>query len=207
MQIHEALVAVMAEVEAIGKNKDNKQQGFKYRGIDDAYNAIQPLLAKHGVFCLPNVKDVVREERQSKSGGNLLYSVATIEYKFMAADGSEVALTVVGEGMDSGDKSMNKAMAVAHKYAIMQMFCIPTEDMPDPDKESHGVNPKQPPAPKQPQFDIDGALFDVSQCQTVDELGAYYSTTKGKTGPHAAKFNAAVTARKAELMEASSASG
>ena len=50
-------------------------------------------------------------------------------------------------------------------------------------------------------FDIDGALFEVSQCKTVGELGAYYNATRGKTGSHAAKFNAAVTARKAELME------
>jgi len=38
--------------------------------------------------------------------------------------------------MDSGDKSSNKAMAVAMKYACLQLFCIPTEDMGDPDSET-----------------------------------------------------------------------
>ena len=51
--------------------------------------------------------------------------------------------TVVGEGMDSGDKAANKAMAIAHKYALLQTFCIPTEEQKDPDAETHDVLPKQ----------------------------------------------------------------
>ena len=43
--------------------------------------------------------------------------------------------------MDSGDKATNKAMSIAFKYACFQVFCIPTEEMVDPDKESHEVTP------------------------------------------------------------------
>ena len=50
----------------------------------------------------------------------------------------------VGEGMDSGDKATNKAMAIAFKYACFQVFCIPTEEMKDPDEET--------PDPVKPQF-------------------------------------------------------
>ena len=58
---------------------------------------------------------------------------------------------VIGEGMDSGDKATNKAMAIAYKYACFQTFCIPTEEMKDPDSECHEVAPKQNPKqePKQ----------------------------------------------------------
>ena len=38
--------------------------------------------------------------------------------------------------MDSGDKATNKAMAIAFKYACFQVFCIPTEEMKDPDGET-----------------------------------------------------------------------
>jgi hypothetical protein len=51
---------------------------------------------------------------------------------------------VIGEGMDSGDKASNKAMAVAHKYAIIQVFAIPTEDDKDPENDSHEVVPGKP---------------------------------------------------------------
>ena len=39
--------------------------------------------------------------------------------------------------MDTGDKAINKAMAIAYKYLCFQLFCIPVEDMTDPDGESH----------------------------------------------------------------------
>jgi len=54
-----------------------------------------------------------------------------------------VSAVIIGEGMDSGDKASNKALAVGLKYACFQMFMIPTEDMIDPDSESHDVDPKK----------------------------------------------------------------
>lgn len=140
--IHTKLIACLRDIEAIGKNSKNQQQGFAYRGIDAVYNALNPILAKHGVFTAPEVVSVQREERQTKSGSNLLYSIVTMKHNFFAEDGSCVSTTVVGEGMDSGDKATNKAMAIAHKYALFQIFCIPTEDMADPDAHAHEVAPK-----------------------------------------------------------------
>jgi len=135
MRIFEAMAEVMRDVDAIGKNQKNQQQGFKFRGIDDVYNAVHPIFAKHGVFTAPTVLAERVEERQTKSGGNLIYRILTIKYTFFASDGSSFETTVVGEGMDSGDKGANKAMAVAHKYALLQTLCIPTEDMIDPDSQ------------------------------------------------------------------------
>ena len=76
-----------------------------------------------------------REERTKKSGGALIYSICRIKYTFYAEDGSFIEAVTVGEGMDSGDKATNKAMAIAFKYACFQVFCIPTEEMKDPDSE------------------------------------------------------------------------
>lgn len=143
-QIHEAIIAIMGEIGAIGKNQTNQQQHFKYRGIDDVMNALNPLLIKHGVFLVPEVLEKAREERESKSGGNLIYSVLTVKYTFYAADGSSVTAIIVGEGMDSGDKASNKALAIAMKYAMFQVFCIPTEEMKDPDADT--------PPPSTPKF-------------------------------------------------------
>lgn len=135
-QIHEAIQAILSEIPAIGKTKKNQQQGFQYRGIDDVMNALNPLLSKHGVFCAPEVLDRYREERETKSGGVLAFTTLTVKYTFYAKDGSSISAVVVGEGMDSGDKSTNKALAVAMKYAMFQVFCIPTEEMKDPDSET-----------------------------------------------------------------------
>jgi len=146
MDIYGAITAIMNEGYAITKNKRNQQQGFFYRGIDDVMNTFQPLLAKYKVFVVPEVIDKQREERQTKQGNNLIYSVLTVRYTFYAEDGTHVSAVVVGEGMDSGDKASNKALAVAMKYAMFQVFCIPTEEMVDPDATTpEPSTPKEPP--------------------------------------------------------------
>ena len=136
MSIYERIAAIMEGMPAIGKEKRNKDQGFMYRGIDDVMNVLQPLLSKHKVFIVPEVLEQTREERATKSGGRLLYSLLKIKYTFFADDGTSVSAVVIGEGMDSSDKASNKAMAVGMKYALFQVFCIPTEEMVDPDSET-----------------------------------------------------------------------
>lgn len=142
MNIFQSITKIMEEVPAIGKNKKNTQQGFMFRGIDDVMNTFQPLLSKYKVFIVPQVLEQIREERQTSKGGTLLYSICKVKYTFYAEDVSSVDAIVVGEGMDSGDKATNKAMAIAMKYAMFQVFCIPTEEMKDPDSESHSVAKK-----------------------------------------------------------------
>ena len=135
--IYTAINNIMDEIGAITKSKKNNQgTGFMYRGVDDVMNALQPLLIKHGVFCVPEVLEHTREERVTKNGGNLIYSILKMKYTFYAADGSSVNTIVIGEGMDSGDKASNKALSIAFKYACFQLFCIPTEEMKDPDSET-----------------------------------------------------------------------
>lgn len=135
--IHTAMLAVMREVPVIRKEKTNPQQGFKFRGIDQVYTAMHDLMAKHGIYTTSRVLEEKHEERQSKKGGVLITRLYHIEYTFHAADGTSVSTVTVGEGMDSGDKGSNKAFAIAHKYALLQAFLVPTENIDDPDNESH----------------------------------------------------------------------
>lgn len=141
--IFKAIPAIMGEIGHIGKDSKNQQQGFMFRGIDQVMNTMKPILAKYAVFLVPEVVNTRREERQTKNGGNLIYTMHTIRFHFCAEDGSEVVATVVGEGMDSADKSSNKAMAVAFKYACFQVFCIPTEEMAKDDPDAYMPEPSE----------------------------------------------------------------
>ena len=141
--IYKAINEVMKEIGAVGKNQKNSQQGFMYRGIDAVMNAINPALTNHGVFVVPEVLEQTREERTTSKGNLLIYSICKIKFSFFAEDGSHVEAITIGEGMDSGDKATNKAMSIAFKYACFQVFCIPTEEMVDPDAECHEVKPKK----------------------------------------------------------------
>lgn len=182
--IFEAMAAVMEDVEAIGKDKTNIQQGFDYRGIDQVYNDLHPLLAKHKIFTTPKVIANEREERTNTKGTTLFYSRVTMQYTFWTVDGSSVECSVIGEGMDSGDKATNKAMAVAHKYALLQTFCIPTEDMPDPDAQTHEVKaptptPTKPVAPlKQYLLDNGFSLNEIATFYTKHNITTVEAATK-----------------------------
>lgn len=144
----------IGKIGAIGKdsvatNFSGKQM-YKFRGIDAVYNAINPVMAELGLFIIPEILDIKREERLSESKKTLIYSILTVKYTIYAPDGTFVQGTTVGEAMDSGDKSMNKAMSAALKYFIFQTFVIPTEEMKDPDAEVHDLAPRnENPAPVQ----------------------------------------------------------
>ena len=121
-QIYSLVGQAMQMIGAIGKDSRNEQQKFMYRGVDAVMNALNPVMSKLGLFLCPEVLEQTREERESVKAYNgketktlLKYSILKIKYTLFAPDGSNVSCVVIGEGMDSGDKASNKAMAVGLK--------------------------------------------------------------------------------------------
>lgn len=146
-KIYKQIVKVMEDVGAIGKTDKNEYDKYMFRGIDAVMNALHPAMVKNGIFVIPEVLEHQREERAGKNGTNMMYSLLKVKYTFMADDGSSVEAVVMGEAMDRSDKSTNKAMSAAFKYACFQTFCIPTDEMKDADAESPEIGEKVgPPA-------------------------------------------------------------
>jgi hypothetical protein len=140
VKVYEAIAAITGELSKIGiaKLNTNKTQGYKFRGIDDVYGVLSPLLSRHKLCILPRVIERSVIERESKNGGTLFYTTLKVEFDFVSAeDASKHTVCTVGEAMDSGDKSSNKSMSAAYKYACFQTFCIPTEGDNDADAEAH----------------------------------------------------------------------
>lgn len=173
--IYGKISEVMSAVEAIGKDRKNVQQGYTFRGIDDMYNALNVHLAKAKIFFTSEVISNEREERQTKTGGNLIYTVLKIKWTIFAEDGSSVTTETVGEAMDSSDKSANKAMSAAYKYALMQVFCIPTSDQKDTEAETNEVAPKS--VPSAPQ-----AVTELDKMRCPDCKGPMKMYRNGKPG-------------------------
>ncbi|ELY2714515.1 ERF family protein [Cronobacter sakazakii] len=143
--VYQAISAVAKEMAATGISKDrtNTQQNFKFRGIDQVYNALAPALVNHGLLILPRITERTVTERVTQKGGVLFYVVVKAEFDFVSTkDGSVHTVVTYGEAMDSGDKATNKAMSIAYKYAAFQAFCIPTEETAiDADAEVHHIQP------------------------------------------------------------------
>ena len=145
--VYQAIASVMAQLakDGIGKDRRNEQQGYAFRGIDDVYNALAPILAEHQLCILPKVQSREVTERQTRSGSTLFYVNVAVDFHFVSAkDGSAHVVTMPGEAMDSADKATNKAMSAAYKYACLQTFCIPTEGDNDADATTHQVAPATP---------------------------------------------------------------
>jgi hypothetical protein len=145
--IYEAIGAVMRDLAPIGKDGRNKEQGYSFRSIDQMYDVIGRACAKHGVFTVPELEELVMDERPTRNGGSQQVARATVTFKFFGPAGDFVVATTVGQGMDSGDKATNKALTAAHKWALTQVFMPPFTGMDDGDQHT----PELAPAPKAPR--------------------------------------------------------
>ena len=161
-QIYKALTGIMGDVNAIGKNSRNQQQGFMFRGIDDVMNELHDLFGTYKVVIVPEVVDYNVSEKTTAKGTIMYVTRSTIKFHFVAEDGSEVVTTNVGEAMDSADKGMNKTMSCALKYALMQMFLIPTKETEDADR----VKPPDTVPTKTMNIDRDMAFDDVRNAKS-----------------------------------------
>jgi hypothetical protein len=148
--VHEAIVRVMQDIGAIAKDRENVQQQFKFRGVDDVMNALAEPLRKHGVFVIPEVRHASTEVRQGAR--NLMNATRLrMAFHFVGPAGDRVTAITEGEGVDVADKSTNKAMAAAFKYALLYLFMIPTKGTLDDGDEDHepGTVESEPDLPDQ----------------------------------------------------------
>lgn len=143
--IYKAINNIQASLAKSGISKDrkNQQQGYAFRGIDDVYEALAPLLAENGVVVLPHYTERSCVERTTAKGGVIFYAVVKGTFELVdSTDCSSTTCELYGEAMDSADKATNKAMSAAYKYMCLQTFCIPTEGDNDADATTHTVVPQ-----------------------------------------------------------------
>lgn len=139
--VYAKIAAVQAELAKVGISKSRKNQApgqnYNFRGIDEVYNTLAPLMAEHGLCILPRIVEHSLLERGKTKNGNAIFSaLVTAEFDFVSADdGSIHVVRTMGEAMDSSDKATNKAMSAAYKYAALMTFAIPTEG--DNDADAH----------------------------------------------------------------------
>jgi hypothetical protein len=189
--IHRAMLAAMQAIGAVAKSDRNQAQGFNFRGIDSVLNVVGPALRDAGIYVLPEVERLDYEPVTTEARGKTQHSVqvrAAVAYSFVALDGSVAVARVVGEAIDYGDKGVAKAMSVAYRIALLQVFAIPTDDT-EPDAETYtraglqrgrGPSPDQeqwadrtpPPAPVPYQGTDDDFAVDVANLESLGDIDA-----------------------------------
>ncbi|MDN7489463.1 ERF family protein [Burkholderia sp. AU45274] len=203
MNVYQAIAAIAGEMakNGISKDRKNQQQGYQFRGIDDVYNALAPMLAAHNLVILPRMISREVVERQTQKGGALFYVTVEAEFDFVSAeDGSKHTVRTFGEAMDSADKATNKAMSAAYKYAAFQTFCIPTEGDNDADGSSHDVASRKNAAGRSESTAADLAIEE--QMRSADTVPKLVEIMNGLTKEQKAAANATFNQRMKELKKA-----
>lgn len=153
--VYRAIAEVARKISKLGiaKERKNQQQGYDFRGIDDVYNALAPLIAEADLCILPKMSERSEEEHETQNGRPLFYVTVRADFDFVSArDGSKHTVTMYGEAMDSADKATNKAMSAAYKYCCMQVFCIPTKGDNDADSQTPQIRQRKPPLPSEARY-------------------------------------------------------
>lgn len=148
----EALSKVMGDVQAVGKESRNSQQGYAFRGVDAVMNAVGPALRRHGVVIVPEHVETHYRDAQTTSGKATREVTVVVTYRAHGPAGDSIVLQAPGEALDVSDKGTPKAMSVAYRTALLQALTIPTDE-PDPDAayyERAAAAPAAPPPPAVP---------------------------------------------------------
>lgn len=134
--IHRAMVKAMRLATSVGKDGFNEQQKYPFRGIDGTVNVLGPALREAGVFVTPEVLESVTRDVQTTQDKKSRETTVRVKFTFWAEDGSHVSAVVPGESLDVSDKGTAKAMSVAFRITLLQVFALPTQE-PSTDDNGH----------------------------------------------------------------------
>ncbi len=147
-----AVSAVMAEVPNIEKTGDNTFHRYMYSTDADLLRRLQPAMARHGLMMAPGSVEGTHSEVQAKQPWR--YD-CIVTYRLIHSSGGWLDIQVPGCGNDTIDKAPYKAMTGAFKYALRQLFAVPTGDDPEAppppvQSKQHNTPPPRKPAPPEP---------------------------------------------------------
>lgn len=169
-----AVCAVMTEVGYVQKGSVNTHHRYRYASDADLLVKLQPAMASHGLCIFPS--SVTRDD------SNPMICHLIVTYTLMHSSGESVTIMAPGSGSatkGSEDKAAYKAMTGAYKYALRQLFAVPTGDDPEKDETAADVaagrraenahQTEQRQSEHHPSWEADRAKF----CAALNDYGGY----------------------------------
>lgn len=135
----EAVCRVMSRVGYVQKDKQMQGGGsYRYVSVEAVIDALRPEMIREQLVLLPSGVDAMTLENfENRNGTRQNRTQVRYTFKLVhAPSGQSEPVVVIGEAVDVGDKSSNKAMTAARKYALIMAFNIETGLDPD-DTPSH----------------------------------------------------------------------
>lgn len=131
---------------------------YSYLSEEKITTEIRKALCEVGLILYPTKMEIIGErETTTKSGTAAILNILSTYRVQDAESGEYIEVQALGEGMDSGDKTVYKAMTGAFKYAQRQTFMIPTGDDPDQISSDELKNGKVVTMPQNKKWPIEPA--------------------------------------------------
>lgn len=185
MNIYEKILEVMKNIEYLNKDDAVAFGQTKYKAMSEekVTMTVRKELIKQGLVVFPIEQTVERD-------GTI--TTTNTKYKMVNTENPEEYLILAssGQGADTQDKGVGKAMTYSFKYLLLRTFAIPTGE--DPDKvSSEQIDDEEKVAKikrqiEQTETDVDKFLFSMSskfkrEVKSIDDmLGKTYKDGKGK---------------------------
>lgn len=140
LNIYEKLMMITNELSIVAKNLEVGYGQNKYKAVGEAdvLKAIKPLEYKYRVYSYPFSRKIIESgivELTTNKGEikKNVFERIEVVYRFINVDNTNeyVDITTYGDGFDSQDKSVGKAMTYADKYALLKAYKIVTGEDPD----------------------------------------------------------------------------
>lgn len=129
------LLRTIAEIQSIPKRGRNSFSNYAFATAEDIVAAVRVPLAKNGVLVYSTLLERQSEEIKTVQGKGAWRE--RIVLRFVVTDGAgTLTFDAPGEGQDSGDKAIYKAITGATKYALRQLLQLPIGG-DDPEVDSH----------------------------------------------------------------------
>lgn len=211
--VYQAINSVMGKVGYVQKEKTGGLI-YSFAGEAALIAAIRPHMVEHGlVMYVKSIEDIAHDTYTTAKGSVMNSTTLRATISFVHAP-SQTSIDVValGEGADSGDKSSNKALTGAFKYALRQTFVIETGDDPDREPSEHQeraekkVETKQDQKPAPDSMPSEGAwvLWDDLAGLAEDYKLKIPVVEKGKTNYGQLRAAYAELKKRVNLYEAAS---
>lgn len=141
--IQEAMLAIYKEVGYVQKTT-SPNLSYKFASETGFIQEIRPAMIGNGVtVSVAKMDNLTQESYTTAKGSLMMRSTVHGVVTFSHVSGTSISVEAYGEGSDSGDKSVNKAMTDLYKYALRQTFMIETGDDPDRDASEEKATDKQ----------------------------------------------------------------
>jgi len=136
------MVEITKEVHYIKKNGRNQFHKYNYASEADVSARFSEALSAHGVYMSTSVLERHCLPFKTKKGEDWFLITVKVEMTFSDSESDEkITIHSFGDGADSGDKGVYKAITGAVKYGLMKNFLVETGDDPEKDVPIETIKP------------------------------------------------------------------